>query len=328
MFSKFVKRTFLFLSPVLILALSYFVFDPFHVLKSYPFYGSNYLKSFNRNRMSTDTFLRNNKKYNFKSFIFGSSRSSAFRTYDWAKHINDPTPYHFDSFNDNISGIRGKIEFIENQGNKLENVLLVFDKDTFNEQYEESNSIVHHKDYRWTKENFFSYHFTFFKAYFQKQYFVHYLDLKLFNTYRTSMDEFFKFKYYYKAPFNDFYFPDNEAQIKEKGEAYFKEPDFVNRKPNPNGLEQLIKIHHVVDLIAVKEMLKRNNTKFKVVFSPIFDQRILDPKDVKTLQNVFGKESFYNYSGKNQYTNDVHNYYEPSHYMPSIGKRIMEEIYK
>jgi hypothetical protein len=309
------------------LALSYFIFDPFHVLRGYDFYGSNFKKTFNRNRMSTEMFLRNNPKYNFKSFVLGSSRSSAFRTKAWAKYINDPTPFHFDSFNDNISGMRGKLEYIEKQGNKIENVLLVLDKDSFSEQFEESNSIVHYKDYRWTNENVFSYHLAFFKAYFQKQYFIYYLDLKINDTYRPAMDEFFKFKYFYDAPFNDFLFPENEAQIKKDSIGYYRQKEFQNRKTNPKNLDKTIKIHHVIDLIAVKKLLSRNKTSYKVVFSPMFDQRNLDPDDKTLLISLFGADKFYDFSGKNKYTDDISNYYELSHFTPRVGEGIMSEIY-
>jgi hypothetical protein len=327
MLKNFIKRAIIFGSPVILLALSYFVFDPFHVLRGYDFYGSNFKKTFNRNRMSTEMFLRNKSKYNFKSFIFGSSRSSAFRTDAWAKYISDPTPYHFDSFNDNISGMLGKVEFIEKQGSKIENALIVLDKDTFSEQFEESNSIVHHKDYRWTDESIFSYHLTFFKSYFQKQYFIYYLDLKINDTYRPAMDEFFKFKYFYSAPFNDFLFPENEAQIKKDSIGYYQQKEFLKREANPKPLEAMIKIHHVIDLIALKENLLRQKTKFKVVFSPMFDQRTLNIKDKTLLINLFGQDNFYDYSGKNKYTNDISNYYELSHFTPRVGEGIMSEIY-
>ncbi len=327
MFARFIKRVIIFGIPVVLLVISYFLFDPFHVLQSYDQYGSNYLKTFNRNRMSTELFLINNPKYKFKSFVFGSSRSSAFRTQTWAKFINDPTPYHFDSFNDNISGIRGKMEFINKQGNKLENVLLVFDKDTFSEQFEESNSIVHHKDYRWTDENIISYQLKFFKAYFMKQYFVHFLDLKMNNTYRPAMEEFFKFKYYYEAPFNNFLFPDNEKQIKSDSLNYYKKPEFLNRNQNPKSLDSMIKTHHVADLIAVKKLLVKNKSNYKVVFSPIFDQRSLNARDKKWLISLFGEDKFFDYSGKNKFTNDISNYYEPSHFTPRVGEGILSEIY-
>jgi hypothetical protein len=332
--SKFIKRLLIFSSPLVLLILSYFIFDPFHVLRSYDFYGSNYLKSFNRNRIGTDTYLRNKDQYQYASFILGSSRSSAFRTTDWAALIADPHPYHFDAFNDNVSGMRMKLEFIEKQGSAIKNVLLVLDPDSFSEQFDKEESIVHLKDYRWNTQfehgpkNFFSYHLTFFKAFFKKQYFIHFLDLKLNKKYRPHMADFFKFKYFYKAPSNDFYFPENEESIKKDSVAYYLSDDFKNRLQNPPAYDLMIKENHVEDLKTMAKILERNKTRYKVIFSPMYEQRLLNPVDVQILEDVFGKENFYNYAGKNRYTNFIGNYYERSHYKPHVGKAILEEIYR
>lgn len=327
-FLKFIPKVLLFGSPFLLLALSYFVFDPFHVLKNYENYGSNYLKTYNRNRVSTQTYLNYNPKYNFKSFIFGSSRASAFQTADWAKHIADSTPFHFDAFNDNISGIRGKLEFIDKQGGQIKNALIILDNDTFSEQYEKSESIVHHKDYRWTDEDRVSYHTRFFKAYFKKKYFVSYLDLKVFNTYRPAyMDEFFKFKYFYTTPLNDFLFPENIENIKKDSLKYYQDPEFHDRLASSPMSERQIMKHHLQDLKTIDSLFKVHKTNYKVIISPLFDQREYNPVDLNILGIYLGRKNIYNYSGKNKYTDDITNYYEMSHYKPIVGKRIMDEIY-
>lgn len=325
---KFIPKLLLFGSPFLLLAASYFVFDPFHVLKSYDHYGSNYLKTFNRNRLSTETFNIYYPEYKFNSFIFGSSRASAYHTEDWAKHIGEPSPFHFDAFNDNISGIRGKIEYIHKNGGELKNALIIIDSDTFSDEYDESESIVHHKDYRWTPESWLSYHTRFFKAYFKKKYFVSYLDLKTFKTYRPAyMDEFFKFKYYYTTPLNDFLFPENIEQIEQDSVGYYSDPEFHKRIENPKMLDRQIRKKDLNDLKIIDSLFSIHKTNFKVIIGPAFDQREYSPLDIDILNIYFGKENVYNFTGKNKYTDDITNYYEMSHYKPVVGKRIMEEIY-
>lgn len=326
-FLQFIPKLLIFGSPFIILAISYFVFDPFHVLRSYDHYGSNYLKTYNRNRISTQTYLNYKDANHFDSFIFGSSRASAFQTQDWAKHING-NPFHFDAFNDNISGMRGKLEYIDKQGSPIKNALIIIDPDTFSEQYDESESIVHHKDYRWTSEDALSYHTRFFKAFFKKKYFVSYLDLKIFNTYRPFyMDDFFKFKYYYTTPNNDFLFPENIEKIQKDSVGYYSDPEFHNRTENPKMYDSQIKEHHLADLRTIDSLFKAHNTKYSIIIGPAFDQRNFNPKDILLLNSFFGKSNIYNYTGKNKYTNDISNYYEMSHYKPIVGRNIMNEIY-
>ncbi|MBP7266283.1 MAG: histidine kinase, partial [Bacteroides sp.] len=52
------------------------------------------------------------------------------------------------------------------------------------------------------------------------------------------------------------------------------------------------------------------------------------PADVKTLKRFFGKRNVFDFTGINEYTEDIHNYYEPGHYRPALGKRLMEKIYE
>lgn len=328
-FKAFIIRLLVFGSPIWFLIISYIVLDPFHVIYSYDDYGSNYLKTYNRNRISTETFLRNNDKFKFSSFVFGSSRSSAFLTKDWAAYIKDTSPYHFDAFNDNISGIAGKIKFVEKQGNKISNAILIIDNDTFNESFEKSESIVHLKDYRWDdSSNVFKYHLTFFKAFFKKQYFVSFFDLKIFKTFRPYMDEFFKFKYYYTTPSNDFLFPENIELLKKDSLAYYKNDWFPVRPTDPKKYESSIKQHHFKDLEIVAEAFKKNNTNYKIIIAPLYDQRSFNKNDLEILEKYFEKSRIYDFSGKNDLTNYLGNYYEGSHFKPSVGKKILEEIYQ
>jgi hypothetical protein len=324
----FTKRILIFGSPILFLAILYVFFDPFHVIYGKDYYGSNFLKTYNRNRISTEVFLRNNPKYQYRSFIFGSSRSSAFHTKDWSKFINDPQPFHFDAFNDNISGIAGKVKYIKKQGNKIENALLVIDNDTFSEQYEETESIVHLKDHRWQDTtNVFSYHLSFFKSFFKKQYFISYFDLKIFKKFRPYMDEFFKFKYFYTEKSNDFLFPENIEAIRSDSIKYYSNPEFLDRIKNPAAYDKKIKKDHLKDLKIIADIFKNDKTKCKVIISPLFDQRALNPVDLEILKIYFGKENIFDYSGVNKYTEDITNYYELSHYKPELGRVILSEIY-
>ena len=328
-FKIFIKKLFLFGLPIWILAISYFIFDPFNVLYNYQDYGSNFLKTYNRNRISTQTFLNNNQKFNFESFIFGSSRSSAFLTEDFGKIINDPNPYHFDSFNDNISGIAEKLAFIEKKGNQIKNAIVLIDNDTFSDKFDKSESIVHLKDYRWDDStNFFQYHLIFFKSFFKKQYFVSFFDLKIFKTFRPYMDEFFKFKYFYTTPNNNFLFPENITKIKSDSLNYYKSDEFPKRTNSPIMLEASIKKYHIEHLKKIAEIFKRNKTDYKIIIAPLYDQRDYNSLDLEILNIYFGKNKVYNFSGKNKYTNYLGNYYEGSHFKPSVGNQILQEIYQ
>ena len=80
-------------------------------------------------------------------------------------------------------------------------------------------------------------------------------------------------------------------------------------------------------LKEIKRLLLKNKTKFKVVLSPLYEQTKFNPHDLQILKYVFGK-NLYDFTGKNRFTDKITNYYESSHFRPSVGDSIMKIIYK
>jgi len=142
------------------------------------------------------------------------------------------------------------------------------------------------------------------------------------------MDEFFEFKYFYTTPSNDFLFPENIELLKKDSLAYYKNDWFPFKPENPKMYENSIQKHHLKDLELVADAFKRNNTNYKVIIAPLYDQRPYNSKDKALLEKYFGKANVYDYSGKNELTNYLGNYYEGSHFKPVVGKKIMAEIYQ
>ena len=142
------------------------------------------------------------------------------------------------------------------------------------------------------------------------------------------MDEFFKFKYFYTTPSNDFLFPENIELLKKDSLAYYKNDWFPYKPENPKVYEESIREHHLKDLELISEAFKRNKTNYKVIIAPLYDQRAYNSKDKAILEKYFGKNNVFDYAGKNELTNYLGNYYEGSHFKPVVGKKIMEEIYQ
>ena len=59
----------------------------------------------------------------------------------------------------------------------------------------------------------------------------------------------------------------------------------------------------------------------------MYDQKKLNIEDLSILNALFGKENVFDFSGINQITNNLYNYYETSHYRPHVAKKIIDEIY-
>lgn len=328
MLSKFSIKLCLFLSPLLILILGYFVTDPFKIIRTYEAYPDNFAKSLNRDRISTQVFLNNNQKYNYKSFIFGSSRSSVFYAREWGKHIQDSTPYHFDASCETISGVATKMKFIESKGNKIENVLFVFDRSLFNYEQDTLGSVFV-QDYRVSGLQWWKYHTIFINTYFSKGFFVAFYDNLLTGNFKNYMRQFLEFrKINYTPIVNDFIFTSYIEQIKKDSVGYYNQPDFFyKRSKEKNPQAPVIKNYQLKYLAMIKESLKKDNTKFKIVLGPTYDQHNFNQTDLATLEKYFGKENIYDFSGINEYTENIANYYEIYHYKPSVANDIMNKIY-
>jgi hypothetical protein len=54
----------------------------------------------------------------------------------------------------------------------------------------------------------------------------------------------------------------------------------------------------------------------------------MDSKLFNLLILKFGSSNVYNFSGKNEFTTDLSNYYESSHYRPLLADKILKEIYQ
>jgi hypothetical protein len=54
----------------------------------------------------------------------------------------------------------------------------------------------------------------------------------------------------------------------------------------------------------------------------------MNVNDLRYLTNLFGKENVYDFSGINEYTESIYNYYENSHYRPYVADEIMKKLYE
>lgn len=328
-FKKFFSKLILFGSPLILLVLGYLIFDPFQVLYTYESYPDNYKKSLNRDRISTQMYLNGKDKFNYQSFIFGSSRSSVFYTKDWTPYINDPTPFHFDASCETISGIANKMKFIEKNGSKLKNALIVLDIGSFDYEQDTLGSIFV-QDHRATELSWYKYHLIFLNSYFSNGFFLRYYDQKIFGKFRPYMNGFLEHRNITYTPVNnDFIFTSYEDEIKKLGEEkYFSQPLFYERDSVEKMNKPIIKEYQLKFLEEIKTVLKRQNTNYRVIIGPLYNQLKFNPKDIGILHKYFGKDNVYDFSGVNQFTKDKRNYYEIYHYRPNVARAILKKIYE
>lgn len=332
--NKFIKRLLIFFIPLLILGAatvgSFYLLDPFKILNDYGEF-NNSLVAYNEDYVATERFLKNKDKYN--SFILGSSRAGVgFNTDVWKKKLEkNDNAFSYTASNESIFGIVGKLRLIDEVKGRLDNVLLVIDLDRTFKKTINSNGHLYIKHPRVSNESQKAFTYEYLQDYIFTGFFVAYLDYKIFGIERGYMDKFLIFKNKnQEQKYVAFNVLEWEHHIESNTDKYYEDRKDIFYKRN--GTEQvhkvLIQSKSKEYLNEIKNIFDTYKTHYKVVISPLYDQKKINVEDLNTLNLIFGAENVFNFSGKNSITEDIQNYYEDSHYRVHIGSEIVEEIYK
>lgn len=332
---KFLKYCAIFFAPILILLVLYLILDPFKVVRHYDYYyptdGSPLYINNNRSYVSTRMYLQNNDTMNYDSFIFGSSRSGYYMVRDWQKHIGgDAKCFHMDGYGESFYLLHKKICFL-NGKSQLKNVLICIEPELLWQKHPFSGHIyvtpIEIDDYKqW--ETFHSSHL---RAYFDWRFLCAYYywlatdsvveymrDWHIIDfapcPYRPCVNE--RNAYAQSEILLDTFYTLSTLSLFEK-----------SRRQETNIWEAQLGTDEKQKLQEIADVLKANNSNYRVIVNPMCDQRLLHPDDVEYMQKLFGK-NFFDFSGKNVFTDDYHNYYEPSHFTDRVAAKIMDIVYE
>jgi hypothetical protein len=160
-------------------------------------------------------------------------------------------------------------------------------------------------------------------------------DYKIFHQYRPYMQGVINpYGAIRDAVTNDAINP-REGMIRDEGEAYWEnhKKEFVKARDcnYRNGEyregERFLWETQTELLKEIDQICRKHNTSVKIIISPDYNQISINPADVEILKDIFGYENVFDFSGINEYTNDIHNYYERGHYRPILGARLLQKVY-
>ena len=135
------------------------------------------------------------------------------------------------------------------------------------------------------------------------------------------------FDYYLQH--NEIRYGEYEKLIHSSPDAYYKpdKPVFYARPATSVVSPSIINEPQKTLLREISWTLNSQKTNFRIVISPLYDQKQFNPTDLAYMKGLFGENRVYDFSGINDITNDKFNYYETSHYRPHIARKIMALIY-
>ena len=81
-------------------------------------------------------------------------------------------------------------------------------------------------------------------------------------------------------------------------------------------------------LRSIKKICDKHHTNLKFIIGPDYYQKKTSREDIKILKAILGDSAVWDFTGISEYTADIHHYYEPGHYRPLLGARLLKAIYQ
>ncbi len=329
----FLKRIICFFAPAIFVLSSVIYLDTFRIFGFYEEYYTNNFVGLNREIVCTKTYNHFREEKKFNSFIFGSSRSQAFKCKTWSQYLKKKdVTFHFDAIDEGIYGISQKVKYINELGDSINNALIVLDRKVL--------KLTHYRAEHLkiplpivSKESKFEFYSTFFKASLDPKFIMAYIDFSIFKKFREYM-RFLIDRSEHPHTVNNincdmWYGIDKSIKIDSVGyyNNQIKKGIFYKR-PVKKSWESVITDLEIEQLKKIKEIFSKQKTKYKIIISPVYDQIPIEEEQLGLLNKIFGKENIYNFSGKNKFTESYTNYYEASHFRQRVTNEIMKIIHQ
>lgn len=318
--------------PIILLLAIYFITDPFKMLRPFSI---NYYDEINRDYISSELFLKNDPKVHYNSFIFGSSRCCGFNTYHWKHYLPDNSrQFLFQGWGESLTGIEQKIDYLDKNGNDIANAIVVFDIPGSFSKEQLSHDVLSIKHYRFSGQSKVAFQAYLFFGFIQKP-----------SKWFTSIKDYLwptKKEIAFDTLSNDWNKENKDIDINCQPER-----DSLKNCSDLTKIVLLKEIESVTDsnqeqsaplltddlfekLIHIKKVFDKHHTDYKIIISPAiyYTHQAINLEDLKKIENVFGEEKVFNYSGKNNITVDCYNFSDPNHFGLSVGWQIIEDIYR
>jgi hypothetical protein len=327
----FVKCIFLLL-PVLLLITLFITFDPFRLIWRYKDYSENMYIILNRDFVSTEVYKKNKEKYKYDSFILGSSRTLAYKTDSWRKHLSpNASPFKFDASAESLFGIYKKIKYIENLGDSLKNCLVILDTDCSFLSDEDLKGHLYMKHPSVAGTSWWKFYFEFLKVYLDWDFFKRYNRYLITHKFTDAMYGYFEFrKIKFDTITNDLHIVDQDLEFQNDPKSYYEKRinNFYQRQDSIPQSNSQITPKQKLMLEDIMNVFGQHHSNYKIVISPLYNQIKFNNQDLALLNSIFSKENVFDFSGKNSITDNKYNYFETSHYRTNVGDSIMNVIYK
>ena len=252
----------------------------------------------------------------------------AFLTSDWEKYLNGGKAIRLYGTAQRLAAVHRKVMALDKEEKHIANVLLVVDA-TLLREYQLSTGYMHLLPPEICGMNKFKFQSQFAQQFFNPKFMIPYMDYRIYHHYRPYMMGIVNpDKNTRNTITNDLWNP-REKEIAELGDFYWEKykKGFRPRSGQDQTYPPVLMKPQIKLLSEIAKVFQTHHTNCKIIINPEYKQIRMNPADVQQLKEIFGAENVYDFSGINQYTNDIRNYYEGSHYRPCLGRQLLDSVY-
>jgi hypothetical protein len=326
---RFWIKVFLLLLPFSFIVAIYFIFDPFMVLRSYKRFDQSHVM-LNEAYVGWQNYMANRDSLRYNSFIMGNSCTMAFRSNEWEKHLEkgDHAVRFFDT-GESLGGVCQKLQALDSVGAPIKNVLVIVNKNLLKDIYPMQDN-GHLFSAEVANISQMAFQMSFLQKFLDPNFAVPYLGYLIRGKYSSYMKGIINPGRPIREPYTNNFINPREQEIEYKGEQYWTlhKKEFKRRAEAGKEEERTIFAEQVKLLRKIKYICDKHGTNLKFILEPDYYQKRTNSEDVKLLKKILGESAVWDFAGINQYTFDIHNYYEPGHFRPIVGAQILGHIYQ
>ncbi len=315
--------------PFLPLIVVYFALDPDMIIGKYKRFDQAEV-FLNEGYVGWQNYLNNRDSIPFNSFIVGNSCTMAFRTEEWEKYLTDNSKaVRFFENGESFAGVCQKLKALDENDAKIDNLLVVLDTKSFSVTIPSQN-INRIFSYESAGISHAQFILRNLQAFLIPQKCFPYLTYKVTGKFSPNMEAIIVENGPIREPYTNNFLNPREQEIERDGENYWikHQDEFHKKERSPGQTEErvIFKSQRIL-MQELKNICSKHSTNLTLIISPDFYQKKMHQKDLEQLQEFFGYDNVFDFTGVNQFTEDYHHYYEPGHYRPILGAKLLKHIY-
>lgn len=315
---KFLIKTTLFFGiPLVLVLVIYLLSDPF---KTNSKFDLNDVNTLNREYLSTELYLKNEKTQKYDSFIFGSSRGCGINTYKWKSHLPEgSSQFLFQAWAETITGIIQKIIFLDNRNVEIKHALILLDIPASFGNDQEPTTAIALKHYKLSGKSKINFHTKLFLEFLKPSEILKSIG-EIFDKpenkigFDTISNDWNK-----SSRLNWTKMPEQDSTLNKKRFGKRPKVEVVSRRLISSEFETILK--------QIAEIFQKQHTDFRIIITPSYNQLGINPIDLALLETIFSRENVFDYSGKNWLTEDKFNFSDIHHFDEIVGWKMLEDVY-